>query len=198
MDFARARDLMVESQVRTNDVTEPRVLHAMRTLPRERFAPPQKRTLAYGDLELEVAPGRVLMRPRDLSKLIVALNPQPNERALEIAGATGYGAAVLAACRTVIQASMAAPLPARLRGGGAGRKPVRGYRPRTAGGGPKTNGGGLAATMLAAPIMSSSASTGRVPARITSAGSSPAASCSSSTHSTRRFSSAEASPPWAR
>jgi protein-L-isoaspartate(D-aspartate) O-methyltransferase len=98
MDFARARDVMVESQVRTNDVTDPRVLHAMRTLPRERFAPPQKRALAYGDLELEVALGRFLMRPRDLSKLIVALAPAENERALEIAGATGYGAAVLATC----------------------------------------------------------------------------------------------------
>jgi len=98
MDFARARDVMVESQVRTNDVTDPRVLHAMRTLPRERFAPPQKRTLAYADLELEVAPGRTLMRPRDISKLVAALAPTGNERALEIAGATGYGAAVLAAC----------------------------------------------------------------------------------------------------
>lgn len=98
MDFARAREMMVESQVRTNDVTEPRVLHAMRTVPRERFAPAQKRSLAYADLELEIAPGRTLLRPRDLSKLIVALNPQPHDRALEVAGATGYGAAVLAAC----------------------------------------------------------------------------------------------------
>jgi protein-L-isoaspartate(D-aspartate) O-methyltransferase len=38
------------------------------------------------------------MRPRDLAKLIQAVDPKPNERALEIAGATGYGAAVLAAC----------------------------------------------------------------------------------------------------
>lgn len=98
MDFAHARDLMVESQVRTNDVTDARVLRAMRTLPRERFAPAQKRTLAYADLELEVAPGRTLMRPRDLSKLVQALAPGPQERALEIAGGTGYGAAVLAAC----------------------------------------------------------------------------------------------------
>lgn len=98
MDLARARDIMVESQVRTSDVTDPRILHAMRTLPRERFAPAQKRTLAYADLELEVAPDRSLMRPRDLAKLIQALDPQPHERALEIAGATGYGAAVLAAC----------------------------------------------------------------------------------------------------
>lgn len=98
MDFVRARDFMVESQVRPSDVTDTRIIHAMRTLPRERFVPAAKRTLAYGDLEVEVAPGRVLMRPRDLSKLIQNLAPQPGERALEIAGATGYGAAVLAAC----------------------------------------------------------------------------------------------------
>jgi protein-L-isoaspartate(D-aspartate) O-methyltransferase len=98
MDFARARDFMVESQVRTADVTDKRIIHAMRTLPRERFVPAPKRTLAYGDLEVEVAPNRTLMRPRDLAKLIQAVAPQANERALEIAGATGYGAAVLAAC----------------------------------------------------------------------------------------------------
>jgi protein-L-isoaspartate(D-aspartate) O-methyltransferase len=102
MDLARARDIMVESQVRTSDVTDLRILHAMRTLPRERFAPAHKRTLAYADLELEVAPGRSLMRPRDLAKLIQALDPKPHERALEIAGATGYGAAVLAACCTEV------------------------------------------------------------------------------------------------
>lgn len=98
MDFARARDIMVESQVRPSDVTDTRIIHAMRTLPRERFAPANKRTLAYADLDLEVAPGRTLLRPRDLAKLIQSLAPQPHERALEIAGATGYGAAVLAAC----------------------------------------------------------------------------------------------------
>lgn len=98
MDFARAREMMVESQVRPSDVTDLRILHAMRTLPRERFAPAHRKAQAYGDLDLEVAPGRVLLRPRDLSKLIQSLAPQPHERALEIAGATGYGAAVLAAC----------------------------------------------------------------------------------------------------
>jgi protein-L-isoaspartate(D-aspartate) O-methyltransferase len=98
MDFARARDFMVESQVRTADVTDTRIIHAMRTLPRERFVPAAKRTLAYGDLEVEVTAGRMLMRPRDLAKLIQSLAPQGHERALEIAGATGYGAAVLAAC----------------------------------------------------------------------------------------------------
>lgn len=98
MDFERARYLMVESQVRTNDVTDPRILRAMRTVPRELFAPAPKRSLAYADFELEAAPGRTLMRPRDVAKLIEALAPQADDRALEIAGATGYGAALLAAC----------------------------------------------------------------------------------------------------
>ncbi len=98
MDFARARDFMVESQVRPSDVTDPRIVQVMRALPRERFVPAAKRTLAYGDLEVEVAAGRVLMRARDLAKLIQNLGPQAGDRALEIAGATGYGAAVLASC----------------------------------------------------------------------------------------------------
>ncbi len=98
MDLARARDIMVESQVRPADVTDSRIIQAMRHLPRERFAPAHKRALAYADLEVEVASGRVLLRPRDLAKLIQALAPQANERALEVAGATGYGAAVLASC----------------------------------------------------------------------------------------------------
>jgi protein-L-isoaspartate(D-aspartate) O-methyltransferase len=103
MNLAQARDAMVDSQVRTADVTDARILHAMRTLPRERFAPPRQQALAYADLDLEVAPGRVLMRPRDLAKLVQALAPQAHERALEIGGGTGYGAALLARlCKTVV------------------------------------------------------------------------------------------------
>jgi protein-L-isoaspartate(D-aspartate) O-methyltransferase len=84
--------------VRTADVTDTRVLAAMRALPRERFAPAQAQGLAYADLDLEVAPGRALMRPRDLAKLVQALAPRAHENALELAGATGYGAALLARC----------------------------------------------------------------------------------------------------
>jgi protein-L-isoaspartate(D-aspartate) O-methyltransferase len=98
MNFARARTHMVESQVRTADVTDPAILAAMRTLPRERFAPAHLRPLAYADLELEVASGRFLLRPRELAKLVQALAPKPGVKALEIAGATGYGAALLASC----------------------------------------------------------------------------------------------------
>ncbi|MBT9444890.1 MAG: protein-L-isoaspartate O-methyltransferase [Hyphomonadaceae bacterium] len=98
MDFAHARYLMVETQVRPSDVTDLSILAAMRAIPREAFAPAALKQVAYADRELEVAPGRALMRPRDLGKLIQALAPRPGARALEIAGATGYGAAVLAKC----------------------------------------------------------------------------------------------------
>lgn len=98
MDFARARHLMVETQVRPSDVTDPAILSAMRTIPREAFAPADRKTLAYADQELEVGAGRCLMRPRDIGKLIQVLAPKAGERGLEIAGATGYGAAVLARC----------------------------------------------------------------------------------------------------
>ena len=91
MDFERARHWMVEAQVRPNDVTDPAVLGALRQLPRERFAPAFP-DIAYSDLELEVAPGRFLLRPRDLGKLIQILSPRAGETAMEICGATGYGA----------------------------------------------------------------------------------------------------------
>ena len=74
MDFARARQIMVDSQVRTADVTDVRIIAAMRDLPRERFTPAQSRSVAYGDMEVEVAPGRTLMRPRYVAKLIQALD----------------------------------------------------------------------------------------------------------------------------
>lgn len=92
-DFAAARLNMVESQVRINDVTDVRIQDAMRTIPRENFVPVGKAYLAYADLEAEHAPGRWLLKPRDVSKLIQALRPMPGERCLAINAP--YAAAVI-------------------------------------------------------------------------------------------------------
>ena len=92
-DFATARTNMVESQVRTNDVTDLTIQDAMRRVAREAFCPPGKLALAYADDEVEYAPGRYLMRPRDVAKLLQALGPRAGERALAIAAP--YAAAVL-------------------------------------------------------------------------------------------------------
>ncbi|PZQ58832.1 MAG: protein-L-isoaspartate O-methyltransferase [Phenylobacterium zucineum] len=92
-DFAAARLNMVESQVRTQDVTDVRIHDAMRAIPRERFAPADKHHLAYTDIEVEYAPGRWLLKPRDVSKLLQALRPMPGERVLAISAP--YAAAVM-------------------------------------------------------------------------------------------------------
>jgi protein-L-isoaspartate(D-aspartate) O-methyltransferase len=94
-DLAAARENMVESQVRTQDVTDVRIHDAMRGLARERVVPAAKAYLAYADIEVEYAPGRWLLRPRDVSKLLQAARPMPGERALAIAAP--YAALVLEA-----------------------------------------------------------------------------------------------------
>jgi protein-L-isoaspartate(D-aspartate) O-methyltransferase len=65
----------------------------MRELPRERCLPPGKSYLAYADIAVEYAPGRWLLKPRDVAKLLQALKPMPGERALAIAAP--YAAEVL-------------------------------------------------------------------------------------------------------
>jgi protein-L-isoaspartate(D-aspartate) O-methyltransferase len=94
MDFVSARQNMVDSQVRTNDVTDVPLQQAMRAVRRERFCAPARAFVAYAEVETEIAPGRVLMLPRDVSKLLQGLKPRAGERALAIAAP--YAAAVLA------------------------------------------------------------------------------------------------------
>jgi protein-L-isoaspartate(D-aspartate) O-methyltransferase len=95
-DYAVQRFNMVETQVRTNDVTDPRLLAAMSAIPRERFVPVSKRALAYADLPVEVAPGRYLADPRTFAKLLQLADIQPTDSVLDVACATGYSTVVIA------------------------------------------------------------------------------------------------------
>jgi protein-L-isoaspartate(D-aspartate) O-methyltransferase len=97
-DFATARDIMVDGQLRPNRATDPRVLDTMRRLPRERFVPPSLAALAYIDDHLKLTATRVLMRPLALARLIQLAAPRQGETALLVGAGSGYGAAVLAAC----------------------------------------------------------------------------------------------------
>ena len=99
-DFLAQRTNMVESQVRVNDVTDVRVQDAMRTIPREMFAPTAKKATAYADAPLEVAPGRFLLAPRSLAKLLQLAQIMPSDKILDVACATGYSTAVLAKLAT--------------------------------------------------------------------------------------------------
>jgi len=96
--FTDARNRMVDSQVRPNRVADPRILAAMRAIPRERFLPPAMAPLAYADQDVPLGHGRVLLAPMLIAKLIQLIAPVGGERALVVASGVGYGAAVLAAC----------------------------------------------------------------------------------------------------
>jgi protein-L-isoaspartate(D-aspartate) O-methyltransferase len=100
-DFAAARLNMVESQIRTADVTDLPLQDALRVVARETVVPAGKAYLAYAETEIEYAPGRWLLRPRDVAKLLQALRPEAGERALAIAAP--YAAAVLEAMGLTVE-----------------------------------------------------------------------------------------------
>jgi protein-L-isoaspartate(D-aspartate) O-methyltransferase len=94
-DFAAARFHMVEGQIRPNKVTNPALVDAMMTLPRELFVPAGRRPMAYVDEDLPLGGGRYLMEPMVFARLVNELAPEKNTVVLNIGGATGYAAAVL-------------------------------------------------------------------------------------------------------
>jgi protein-L-isoaspartate(D-aspartate) O-methyltransferase len=96
--FAEARNRMVDSQIRPNRVTDPRIIAAMRRLPRERFLPAELAPLAYADEDVPLGNGRALLQPMVVAKLVQLAAPVPGERALVVAAGAGYGAALLDAC----------------------------------------------------------------------------------------------------
>jgi len=95
-DFDAARETMVESQIRTADVTDLSLLASFRRTARERFVPAARMALAYGDAIVEYDDGRALLRPRDFAKLAQAADIQSDEVVLDIACARGYSTAILA------------------------------------------------------------------------------------------------------
>ena len=94
MDFTAARKVMVDSQVRVNDVTDRSLQAALLAVPRERFCAPDRAFSAYAEVDVEIAGERRLMQAREVSKLLMAAEPKAGERALAIAAP--YAAAVLA------------------------------------------------------------------------------------------------------
>lgn len=94
MDFAAARKVMVDSQIRVNDVTDRALQAALLGVERERFLPADRAWSAYAEIEPSIAGDRKLMMARDLSKLLMALDAREGETALAIAGP--YAGAVLA------------------------------------------------------------------------------------------------------
>ncbi|MEM9706160.1 MAG: protein-L-isoaspartate O-methyltransferase [Pseudomonadota bacterium] len=103
MDFAEARAIMVDTQVRPNDVTDRRLLAALEQTQKELYTPSGSRALAYAEIETPLAPGRFVPTARDLSKLLQALKVKPSDLTLNIACGLGYTSAIMAKlCEMVV------------------------------------------------------------------------------------------------
>lgn len=129
-DWAAARLHMVEGQVRPNRVTDPRIIQAMLELPREALVPPASQALAYADALVPVAPGRALLPPMIVARLVQEAAPREGERALVLPGRAGYGALLLDRLGlgvTVLETpEFAAPARAALAAAGAALAVVAG------------------------------------------------------------------------
>lgn len=94
IDYAKAREVMVEQQIRPWDVLDPRVLDVLAAVPRERYVPAAHRNLAYTDIALPLGHGETMMKPVVEGRTLQALELAPGDDVLEI----GTGSGFLAAC----------------------------------------------------------------------------------------------------
>lgn len=125
IDYAKARELMVEQQIRPWDVFDPRVLAVLAEVPRENFVPEAHRTLAYADIPLPLGHGESMMKPVVEGRALQALELAPGDDVLEIGTGSGFLAACLARlAREVVSlerhADLAEAARARLAAHGAG------------------------------------------------------------------------------
>jgi protein-L-isoaspartate(D-aspartate) O-methyltransferase len=97
IDYERARETMVDNQLRTSGVNDRRILAAMGEMPRELFVPELRRSLAYTDTShaLGGPSGRALAAPAPFAKLVQLAAIEADDAVLDVGTGTGYSAAVL-------------------------------------------------------------------------------------------------------
>ena len=95
MDTLSARRQMVDQQIRTWEVLDPRVLDAMSAIPREAFVPREYRDLAFADAEIPIGSGHSMLAPNLQGRILQALSVNSGDTALEVGSGTGYLAAAL-------------------------------------------------------------------------------------------------------
>ena len=95
MDKLAARQQMVDQQVRTWEVLDPRVLDALSVVPREAFVPDAYRDLAFADAPIPIGHGQSMLAPKLQGRILQALAPGETDSILEIGCGTGYLSAAL-------------------------------------------------------------------------------------------------------
>lgn len=94
--LSQVRAAMVRDDIERRGVTDPRVLHAMRTVPRHRFVPATLQHLAYADRPLPIGQGQTISQPYIVAYMTEALRVERAHQVLEVGTGSGYQAAVLA------------------------------------------------------------------------------------------------------
>jgi protein-L-isoaspartate(D-aspartate) O-methyltransferase len=116
MDVLAKRTRMVETQIAARGVKNPRVLDAMRSVPRHLFVPESARHEAYDDRPQSIGEGQTISQPYMVAIMTETLDPRPDDRVLEIGTGSGYQTAILAELvRQVISIERHGPLAARAR-----------------------------------------------------------------------------------
>lgn len=116
-NFNEMRMAMIDCQLRTTGVNDPQVLEAFAAVPRERFVPKERELLAYLDEDQPVAPGRCIMEPMILGRLLTAVRIGRDERVLIVGAGTGYSTALVARLAgSVVGVEENAELAAQARG----------------------------------------------------------------------------------
>lgn len=121
---------MVEAQIAARGVTDPRVLEAMRAVPRHRFVSPERQGQAYEDHPLPIGPGQTISQPYIVAFMAEALELKGRERVLEVGSGCGYFAAVLSllvkdVCGVELIPALADASALRLQGLGFGNVRIR-------------------------------------------------------------------------
>jgi protein-L-isoaspartate(D-aspartate) O-methyltransferase len=101
MDTLAARRQMVDQQIRTWEVLDPRVLEVLSAVPREAFVPPEYRELAFADAPIPIGFGQSMLAPMLQGRILQALAPTRTDSVLEVGSGTGY----LSACLSLLTSS---------------------------------------------------------------------------------------------
>ena len=94
-DFAAERDAMIERQIASRGIRDPKILEAFRAVPREEFLSPDYRDAAYGDHPLPIEAGQTISQPYIVAMMIQAAEIKCGDRVLEVGAGSGYAAAVM-------------------------------------------------------------------------------------------------------
>ncbi len=118
-DFDEARGHMVDVDLARRDITDPSVLTAFRSTPRDAFVPDELAALAYEDAPLDIGEGQTISQPYVVAFMVQALRLCGDECVLEIGTGSGYAAAILSRLAKKVYsieciASLAASAKARL------------------------------------------------------------------------------------